>query len=588
MAGVNRQNLVQAVLSGFIFLVGISLALVAWNYQAHGYADGNLWIEASLASRELFVRVFLWQLLGGVLCGSLFSLKRIGLIFMAALCLLVTICALLDSVIMDWVLAWGGVFSYFFYSGPLAWALLGCCAAAALYAIRHFQIGRKALSISALLSITLVGLLFIGGRDQSGERPNLVVISVDALAARHLELYGYTRNTAPNLSEFAEQAVVFPDAYSQSSWTLPSHASMFTGLEPLSHGAITEQSVLDKRHHTLAEVLRNAGYYTAAFVDGFQGFFLDAARGLAQGFDVYDQEGGGSLKIAPKALEWLSRQTKPYFAFIHFYDVHLDYEPSARSRQLFVDPDYGGKVDGYWSTLENLGCEMHPTGEANCPLDAADKRHLRDLYDAEIFDLDNNLAALLGKLKEDALRGNTIVVLTSDHGTEFFQHDGFNHNQLYEESLRVPFVLHGVGKQPEPQRERQVWSVDLLPTVLDVLNLPAPGIVAGVSVFATQGKARSLTFSDGHRFGLRLQAWKLICPQEQIIEKSAAPTCELYNLKEDPAEKQDRWQSEPEIGASLLQMLQRKAHAGGISDGEEIPLDHEAVKRLKSLGYLQE
>ena len=283
MAGVNRQKIVQSVLSGFIFLVGISLALVAWNYQAHGYADGNLWIEAGLASRELFVRVFLWQLLGGVLCGGLFSLKRIGLIFMAALCLLVTICALLDSVIMDWVVAWGGVFSYFFYSGPLAWALLGCCAGAVLYAVRHFQIGRKALSISALLSITLVALLFTGGRDQSGERPNLVVISVDALAARHLELYGYTRNTAPNLSEFAEQAVVFPDAYSQSSWTLPSHASMFTGLEPLSHGAITEQSVLDKRHHTLAEVLRNAGYYTAAFVDGFQGFFLDAARGFGQG-----------------------------------------------------------------------------------------------------------------------------------------------------------------------------------------------------------------------------------------------------------------------------------------------------------------
>jgi len=362
---------------------------------------------------------------------------------------------------------------------------------------------------------------------------------------------------------------------------------MLTGLEPVHHGAITEESILEKRYHTLAEVLRNAGYKTAAFVDGFSGFFLDDARGFAQGFDLYDQEGGGSEKIVPKVLSWIKMQHEPYFLFVHLYDVHLDYDPDAQSRRLFVDPHYQGKVDGYWTTLTDLGCDMHPKKDTKCPLDEKDKQHLVDLYDAEIYNLDKNMAPLLSKLKQSTDALDTVVFFTADHGSEFFEHDGFNHNQLYEESLRVPLLVRGLGHAMPSRKERSIWGADVFPSALDIVQQPWKQDIDGVSFFADLAKQRIVTFSDVHTFGLRFGPWKILCPQEESLQGARTPECQLFNIEEDAGELADHWKRKTTISESMLLLLKARFFGETAQTSPKIALDEAALERLKALGYLR-
>ncbi|MGH7792955.1 MAG: sulfatase-like hydrolase/transferase, partial [Thermodesulfobacteriota bacterium] len=260
---------------------------------------------------------------------------------------------------------------------------------------------------------------------------NVVFISIDTLRADHLGCYGYHRNTSPNIDRLAREGVIFSNAFSVSSWTLPAHISMFTSMYSTSHGVITGEDYLDDSRITLAEVLKREGYATAAFISG--AYLRDPRYGFEQGFDLYDASiinEAASLKDVIKASQvitspslnkaaksWLEKNyQKKFFLFLHYIDVHSDYIPPPPYDTMF-DPDYRGPVDGLNIFKLKLKAEMDPR----------DLFHIIALYDGEIAFTDHHIGDLMLSLKELGVYDNTMIILTSDHGEEFFEHGQLGH-----------------------------------------------------------------------------------------------------------------------------------------------------------------
>ena len=325
--------------------------------------------------------------------------------------------------------------------------------------------------------LSLFALLWAACSDSStpaAPPPNVLLISIDSLRADHLGCYGYERDTSPNMDRLAREGVLFTQCSSSSSWTLPAHASLFTGLPISSHGCTAAASLAEPRH-TLAEAMRDGGYRTAGF---WSGPYLHPRFGLNQGFEQYvncasfDFE-GKQLDVNkqshaditnPKILEeverWFaSRPPGPFFMFVHMWDVHFDYIPPAPYDTQF-SADYDGPVDGT------------PPRER---LEGQDLEQLIALYDGEIAWTDHHVGRLLELLAEQGVDEDTLVIVTSDHGEEFYEHGEFGHRKtLFEESIAVPLLIRYPRSLPAGLKVETATSLmDLAPTILDAADLPA-------------------------------------------------------------------------------------------------------------------
>jgi arylsulfatase A-like enzyme len=320
------------------------------------------------------------------------------------------------------------------------------------------------------------------------ERPDLVLVSIDSLRADHLGCYGYERDTSPVIDALAAEGVRFHAAASTTSWTLPAHAAMLTGLNDSAHGVTDMRRRLSDQHVTLAERLRDAGYRTAGF---FGGPFLHPLYGLDQGFEEWVNCMGGvgdDVSVAqlehvmvddpvmhgdvtgPRTLEavraWAAvDDPRPYFLFVHLWDVHYDYLAPPGYVELF-DTDYEGPVTG-------LGFEDETVVHRRMG-----RRHLERLialYDAEIRFTDEVLGQMLDMLREHGMLDDALVVITADHGEEFFDHGGKGHQEtLFEEVLRVPLVFHWPGRVlPGHVVDRPVSLVSIAPTLLAAAGIDA-------------------------------------------------------------------------------------------------------------------
>jgi len=370
-----------------------------------------------------------------------------------------------------------------------------------------------------------------------GDAPSFIVIVVDTLRQDHMSLYGYSRETTPNIDRWARGGLVFEDATAASSWTLPSHASMFTGLFPRSHGAHGYRSSpgdstavtsypLDTSHVTIAEVLSAAGWETAAVIANHG--FLAPRFQLDQGFGTYwvpaPQKGFtfppsdrlAQLLTPWSYLEfswryyrdrfvvdnverWLSAaKGRPFFLFVNFMDVHYpNQRPADETVPLedevplqdvyFRDTGDRTRVDPLARFFEDGAYDreqVHAFVSEDQPLDPAVRRELVNNYDRELRHLDAQLGRLFDYLDATGLSATTNVVLTSDHGEYFGEHGlVFHSKHLHQEVVRVPFILKGpgveVGRSTTP-----VQQVDIFPTVLDLLDVPFEGRdrLAGKSV----------------------------------------------------------------------------------------------------------
>jgi len=287
------------------------------------------------------------------------------------------------------------------------------------------SIGALARAAALLLGISIAAC------NKSDEQPTepaggartVVLISIDTLRPERLGVYGNAPNVSPTIDAFAKEAVVFDNALSVSSWTLPSHMTMLTGLDPVAHGVRSALNKLSSRVNTVAELLAARGVSTAAFADGG---FVASGWGLEQGFSVYDSEHRdsegrtGFARYLPKCIEWLrGEKDKPVFLFLHSFDVHAPYDECDAEvlRQFRERPVSDGPLDPelYKGSFTQIATEMRFKQYERI------SQMLND-YDAGVHEADAAVAQVFAALRETGRWDDALVIVTSDHGESFYDH----------------------------------------------------------------------------------------------------------------------------------------------------------------------
>ncbi len=476
-------------------------------------------------------------------------------------------------------------------------------------------------------------------------RPNVLLISLDTTRADFLTFRD--PETAEHMTRLAERGTIFTEAISGTSWTLPSHAQMFTGMAPPYHGTESSDTALDPLMTTLPELLRDAGYFTAGT---FTVRYLWGDYGFAEGFDVYrsgmmreDLTGGGPGAVAPRggerdARSWLiesrdyvssenvvaltrmalerARPDQPVFLFAHFFDPHNDWVPPAPWDTRFTDPEYDGFVDGRNVLSDPRIFETQARPHRR--VDDAGLAQLRALYRGEIGWTDQAVGEILTALEQHRRLDDTLIIITSDHGEEFFEHDLLTHrHHLFDETIRVPLLVvlpKSWGDGVVSEVEAQVTLSDILPTVVDLLGLELPPGVTGRSLvpaiegqpFESRPELISLYVTkarpDRRRehmqtYGLRTPEWKFT---RSVILREGEPMAvqgELYDLTLDPEEKVALTdQQHPALRAAweALEAELDRARAAFAEqprtprEARSTDLSAESVLELKALGYVDE
>ena len=421
-------------------------------------------------------------------------------------------------------------------------------------------------------------------RTSESRRPNIVLYVVDTVRADRLGVYGYQRPTSPRLDAFATGALVFENAYAQSSWTRPAMASLFTGLLPPAHRTVGRRSVLPEDATTLAEILAANGYEGMGLVRNPN---VGRAFGFAQGFTRFRSEDRDRDETMLERVRlWLDERQDagaPFFLYLHAIDPHGPYDPAPEFEQMFD----AGDAPAHYRTVRYL-LELN-RGEVEP--DEGTAEALSRLYDAEVAQNDRAFGELLDELEARGLAEDVIVIYVSDHGEEFAEHGRWEHGlSLYEEVLRVPFVIRLPGVPPR-RIETPAQHVDLLPTLLAYLGIEVPP-TDGRDLLARRrrGDARPDVYThldvDGHRAASVIRGrYKLVLPQS--ASQGAAPM--LFDLEADPGELEDLASERPDIVERMLDLLADRNLTGEIAAAEEIEedqIDEDVRRRLRALGYL--
>jgi len=478
--------------------------------------------------------------------------------------------------------------------------------------------------------LILAGLLCAscaGERPVRAPRPwNVLLITLDTCRSDVLGCYrGRFAAVTPAADSLAAKGVLFERAYCQAPSTLPSHASILTGFSPLTHG-INDNGVyfLGPEFETLAETLKEHGYQTAAFVSAY---VLDDRYGLAQGFDVYDDEMEDPLRpgeapsfpegtdpqiawwvsrffqpyqrtadrVGARAIDWLrTAGSAPFFLWAHFFDPHQPYTPP----EAWLDR----YAEGYDGFANGSGPEFLAAMRA-AKADRGDLYHMWARYSAEVAFADYWVGRLLEVLDESDLWENTIVVLVGDHGEGFGEHGlFFEHNSLlYEELVRVPLLVHVPGNGSAGRRvAAAVRTIDIFPTILSSVGIAPSDSLEGRSLidlmhgreeaercsyFQALCGRQALPAREELR-GLQAGRWKLIRTTSHADGES---TTELYDLANDPDERNDLASSVDSVMQQLDERLRDlvESAAGSGDTDHSLQLDEESRERLRSLGYIR-
>jgi choline-sulfatase len=421
--------------------------------------------------------------------------------------------------------------------------------------------------------LALVGCLFVLAAGPSCRRAavpgprtlkplNVVVITIDTLRPDHLGCYGYTKIATPTLDRLAQNGVLFENAVTQTPLTPPSHASIFTGLNPPSHKVRdTGGFILSPSTPTLATRLRDRGWDTAAFISSM---VLKKRSGFDQGFAVYDDElprpgkGDEFMEDAvrragdtvDRAVRWLDGRTdKPFFLWVHLYDPHAPYNLSPPFSKEYRDRP----------------------------------------YDGEIAYADRELSRLMDALRRKSPPEKTIVAVLSDHGESLGEHGELTHGVfLYDATLRIAFLMSGAGVPAGMRLKPQARTIDLFPTILDLMGGDVPSGIEGTSLvplFTGKDADTAVSYAEtlypkinlgwAELRGIRTNEWKYI----------HAPKPELYDLTRDPGETTNVVAGHPEEVRKLEALLAAASRATGSETVETTPMDERTLAQLKSLGY---
>ncbi|MFT7668958.1 MAG: arylsulfatase A-like enzyme [Planctomycetota bacterium] len=397
---------------------------------------------------------------------------------------------------------------------------------------------------------------------------DLLVITLDTVRADRLGCSGYARAATPVIDELAQNGVRYEHAIASAPITLPSHATLFTGLNPTSHGVRNNGTfALDAKYETLAERLNVQGYRTGAFIGAY---VLDERYGLAQGFDLYDDDvnpSGTSQKsghynersangVTDAALEWMKPSLtggdqKPTFTWVHYFDAHHPYAPPGEYASRF----------------------------RNSP------------YDGEIAFIDSQIARILKQLESSGRLENTLVVITSDHGEGLGEHSEETHSRLlYDSTLRVPLILSckSLFGEAVVVRDRVVGLVDIFPTLLDLLGLETPTGLDGEHLFAAEPAPDRAVYVET-LVPLFNHGWAPLRGLHRLEDKFiSAPAAEYFDVLHDPGEEFNLYPESPpqaaELEKGLRDQLLDEPSAYDLQSTEE-GLDAAQAERLAALGY---
>ncbi len=423
----------------------------------------------------------------------------------------------------------------------------------------------------------------------AGSRPDIYLYVIDALRPDHLGCYGYARETSPRIDDFARQSALFLEAYAQTSWTRASAASMLSGLPPKMHRTIGRDDKLPEDVVTIAERLKDHGYETAAVIANGH---LHDVYGFRQGFETFEYVGGmaSSDRVHARAEEILrrifaGRGRKPLFFLIWTIDPHDPYKPAPEDAELFSPHDFEpiGNVEG------NLLIKIH-SGELR--LTPSQKKYLETLYDQEIRGSDRTFGKFIDLLKSEGRYDEAVVVLTSDHGEELFDHGSVGHGRtLYNDQVRVPLIVKASSLTPRRYSGR-VQHIDLVPTFLDLAGLDQPPELPGRSLLTPQAGPRTLFFElnlDANDMTAVLAEEKLIYYRMKPGIADFVPLFETYR-GEDTAER--RPENPDTFGNRRLRQLIFTYRNSDDSPYRPARLDVKALPRevreqLEALGYLK-
>ena len=411
--------------------------------------------------------------------------------------------------------------------------------------------------------------------------PGVVVVVIDTLRWDRSSLYGHDRDTTPTMAALASEGTLYQRAYAQAPWTTPSIGSLLSSRYPSDLGIQRYRRALPEDAVMLAEPLQEAGFHTGAVVSHS---YCATEWGFQQGFDSFDQAAIGepdaesSVQVTDAALAFLRDVgDQPYFLFVHYFDPHFAYldhdgfgfsEPSA----------YQGRI--------RSGMPIRKLRKLIPSLQADDWSELLRLYDLEIAHTDQQLGRLVAGMKELGLYDHSLLVITADHGEEFGDHGRWGHTvRLYDEVVRVPLIVRYPGEAPAKVAQ-PVALVDVMPTLLAALDLPAPSGMVGTDLRAASPQPRPL-FTETSK-GARMDA--VVLDHHKLIRDHKADTWELYDLEADPREQTDLASSNPELVAELGAALE--AWRGRTTDGtvseDPVAISAEDAARLEALGYLED
>jgi hypothetical protein len=377
-----------------------------------------------------------------------------------------------------------------------------------------------------------------------------ILYDVDTLRKDHLSIYGYGRNTTPNIDAFFRRGTIWENAFSATSWTLPSHVSLFTSTAPAKHGVGMRSSSIPGGLRLLAEQLQDAGFRTVAVTNGG---YVDPIWGFDRGFDVYEAlpvEIDGETNILTALIRRYAGE--PLFVFFHTYQVH-SFMPPMKAAAVFAPSiaSLGPRWrDSPHVTMREIA-QRFPESKWS--------RWLVHRYDAALYGVDLAFGRLEETLSEAGLTDRTAILLTSDHGEKLFDRPfesadpftQFGHNSpfLYDENLRVPLLLRAPWRPGRGRIRSNASPLDVAPTILDVLRVARPRTFAGSSLLSTDASHRREAPMDFD--GVRFDAVGVRSGEHKLILRSAAefvspwsftsfgrlPTLECFETRSDPLER---------------------------------------------------
>ncbi len=445
--------------------------------------------------------------------------------------------------------------------------------------------GVSTRAIAACLAVACGSLAACAPRARPARAPAVVLVSIDTLRPDHLGCYGYRRPISPNIDAFRREAVLMRDVVAAAPSTLASHASMFTSLRVQHHGAsVAASSALRPGLVTLADALHRAGFATASFNGGGE---LHRVWGLDRGFELYESATdstvseigedtlSGQVQLAKKWLAGVG--SRPFFLFLHTYEVHHPYTP-APERLRAIEPSYSGRLPDRISIrlLEKIN-----SGQKK--LAPGDLEHIVATYDAEIASADAGFGELVELLRRMGRYDSSIIVLTSDHGEAFGERGkvGWHGDTLYDEQIRIPLVVRLPGAQLAGKTvDPQVRGIDLAPTLLSQLGLPVPLQFSGTAIDLAGGASDhppwSVATIEGRPQGgaVRTERWKWYEGR-------------LYDLEHDPGEARDVASLHPEVERDLQERLMASLRSREIAAATPVSMPDEVAEQLKALGYLE-